>query len=232
MVKYNYSIKEDFLHFSFEQKKIILISLFCVATVLSDILAVKIINWGSITLECGCILFPTCYLISDVICEVYNEQTMVKTAFLGMGMKVFMVIVTTLAVLAPYNPAVFTGQSALASVFNFVPRIVIASIAGYLVGSVINSRTMSICGNLTNGRFLALRTILSTVFGELADTILFIGIAFAFTMSFESLLMFILSQYILKVGIEVVLQPLTFKLVAWARGDEEMLDYKREDLSF
>lgn len=229
MVKYNYKWK-DFTKFTFEEKKIILIAVFCVAGVLSDILAVKLINWGFITLECGCILFPLVYILNDSIVDLYGEKTMMKTAVLGMSMKILMVIVCTLCILAPYDPITFgTTQTHLESVLGFVPRIVIASLIGYIAGGAINARTMSIFGNLTNGKHLFVRTILSTVFGELVDTILFIGIAFYNTMPLESLLVFILTQYLLKVGIEVVLQPLTYKIISWTRGSEDSLDYKRED---
>ena len=75
-----------------------------------------------------------------------------------------------------------------------------------------------------------LRTIGSTIGGELVDTILFIGIAFVGTMSPVMLVGFILTQYVMKVLIETVLQPVTYKAVDWCRGDGEILDYKKEDL--
>ena len=91
MVKYNYNIKKD-LKLNFYQKKIVFIAIFAVAGVLSDLLATKVCTWGIFSIECGCILFPVCYLVADVITEVFGEKTMLKTALLGMGMKVMMVI--------------------------------------------------------------------------------------------------------------------------------------------
>lgn len=230
MVKYKYSL-EDFLKLNFEQRKIVLITLFAVCAILSDILAVKIINYGLLTIECGCILFPVVYALNDSLNEVYGEKTMMKTVLLGMGMKILMVIVGTLAVLAPYNPQVFTGQEHLAFVFTFVPRIVIASLIGFAAGSIVNSKLMTLVGNYCNGKYLFIRNILSSVGGEFIDTIIFIGISFYGTMSIEQLIMFMITQYIMKLLIETIIQPVNFKVISWARGNEDMLDYKREDVS-
>lgn len=227
MVKYKYNIK-DFLSLEFIDKKIALIAIFAVAGVLSDILATKVCSFGLLSIECGCILFPVCYLVADVICETYGEKTMVKTAFLGMGMKILMVITGLFCILMPFDPATFTGQAHLEFVFGFVPRITFASLCGYFVGQFVNARLMTIIGNRTNGKYLFLRTIGSTIGGELVDTILFIGIAFVGTMPPIYLLGFILTQYVMKVVIETVLQPVTYQAIEWARGDEEMLDYTRE----
>ena len=229
MVKYDYSLKD--LKLTFNDKKIMLIAIFAVAGVLSDLLATKVCTWGLFSIECGCILFPVCYLVADVITECFGEKTMLKTALLGMSTKIMMVICGLLCILMPYDPVTFTAQPHLAYVFGFVPRIVLASLCGYIAGQFVNARLMTVIGNLTEGKHLFLRTIGSTIGGELVDTILFIGIAFVGTMPTIYLLGFILTQYVMKVLIETVLQPLTYKVVEWCRNDEEKLDYKRTDIS-
>ena len=229
MVKYNYNIKND-LKLNLTQKKIVLITIFAVAGVLSDLLATKVCSWGFFSIECGCILFPVCYLVADVITEIFGEKTMIKTALLGMSMKIMMVVCGLLCIMMPFDPATFTAQPHLAYVFGFVPRITFASLCGYFVGQFVNARLMTIIGNWTKGKHLFLRTIGSTIGGELVDTILFIGIAFVGTMPPVMLVGFILTQYVMKVLIETVLQPVTYKAVDWCRGDGEILDYKKEDL--
>lgn len=229
MVKYDYNIRND-LRLSFDQKKIILITIFAVAGVLSDLLATKVCSWGFFSIECGCILFPVCYLVADVITEVFGEKTMIKTALLGMSMKVMMVICGLLCIMMPFDPTTFTAQAHLAYVFGFVPRITFASLCGYFVGQFVNARLMTIIGNYTNGEHLFLRTIGSTIGGELVDTILFIGIAFVGTMPPLYLLGFIMTQYVMKVLIETVLQPITYKAVSWCKKGENGLVYRREDL--
>lgn len=229
MVKYDYNIRDD-LKINFTQKKIILITIFAVAGVLSDLLATKVCSWGFFSIECGCILFPVCYLVADVITEVFGEKTMIKTAFLGMSMKVMMVICGLLCIAMPFDPATFTAQPHLAYVFGFVPRITFASLCGYIVGQFVNARLMTVIGNYTNGEHLFLRTIGSTIGGEFVDTILFIGIAFVGTMPPIMLLGFILTQYVMKVLIETFLQPVTYKAVSWCRKDHTSIDYRREDL--
>ena len=130
----------------------------------------------------------------------------------------------------PFDPATFTAQPHLAYVFGFVPRITFASLCGYIVGQFVNARLMTIIGNYTNGEHLFLRTIGSTIGGEFVDTILFIGIAFVGTMPPVMLLGFILTQYVMKVLIETVLQPVTYKAVSWCRSDESGIVYRKEDL--
>lgn len=229
MVKYNYNIKQD-LKLNFYQKKIILITIFAVAGVISDLLATKVCTWGIFSIECGCILFPVCYLVADVITEVHGEKTMIKTALLGMGMKVMMVVCGLLCLLMPYDPVTFTAQGHLAYVFGFVPRITFASLCGYIVGQFVNARLMTIIGNYTDGKHLYLRTIGSTIGGELSDTILFIGIAFAGTMPPVMLLGFIFTQYVMKVLIETLLQPVTYKAVSWCKKGGHELHYTKQDL--
>lgn len=229
MVKYDYNIKDD-LKLNFTQKKIILIAIFAVAGVLSDLLATKVCTWGYFSIECGCILFPVCYLVADVITEVHGEKTMIKTAFLGMSMKVMMVVCGLLCIMMPFDPSTFAGQAHLEYVFGFVPRIVLASLCGYIVGQFVNARIMTIVGNYTGGKYLFLRTVGSTIGGELVDTILFIGIAFVGTMPALNLLGFILTQYVMKVLIETVLQPVTYKAVDWCKDNGQSLNYRKEDV--
>lgn len=229
MVKYKYKWKD--LKLKFYDKKIALIAIFAVAGVLSDLLATKVCSFGLLSIECGCILFPVCYLVADVITEIHGEKTMVKTALLGMSMKVMMVLTGLLCILMPFDPTTFTAQASLEYVFGFVPRITFASLCGYFVGQFVNARLMTIIGNYTDGEHLFLRTIGSTIGGELVDTILFIGIAFVGTMPLINLLGFIITQYIMKVVIETVLQPVTYKAVDYCKPDdgEEVVVYAKLD---
>ena len=145
-------------------------------------------------------------------------------------MKVLMVVCGLLCLLMPYDPVTFTAQGHLAYVFGFVPRITFASLCGYIVGQFVNARLMTIIGNYTDGKHLYLRTVGSTIGGELSDTILFIGIAFAGTMPPVMLLGFIFTQYVMKVLIETLLQPVTYKAVSWCKQEGHELHYTKKDL--
>ena len=147
-----------------------------------------------------------------------------------MRMLARLVICGLLCIMMPFDPATFTAQPHLAYVFGFVPRITFASLCGYIVGQFVNARLMTVIGNYTNGEHLFLRTIGSTVGGEFVDTILFIGIAFVGTMPPVMLLGFILTQYVMKVLIETVLQPVTYRAVSWCRSNESSIVYRKEDL--
>ena len=219
MVKNKY-IKNNFIRLTYEQKKILLITVFCVAGVLSDLLAVKVCRWSYFSIEAGCLLFPITYLIGDVLVDEFGYNTMINTAKLGMLSKILMVLVGTAAILLPYDPVTFgVNQGHLSYVFGFVPRIVIASLCGYFVGQWVNAKLMVMIKEWTNGKYLFLRTIGSTIGGEFVDTILFIGIAFIGSMPPLYLIGFIFTQYVLKVGIETVLQPVTYKAIDWVKED-------------
>lgn len=212
--------KNNILNLTREQKKILLITIFCVAGVLSDLLATKVCHWGYLSIEAGCLLFPITYLISDVIVDTFGFDTMIGTASLGMLSKILMVIVGTAAILLPYDPVTFgASQAHLQYVFGFVPRIVVASLIGYFAGQWVNAKLMVVIKGWTNSKYLFMRTIGSTIGGELVDTILFIGIAFFGMMPPLYLIGFILTQYVLKVGIETCLQPITYKAIDWAKKE-------------
>ena len=203
--------KEDF-NLSFIDKKIACIAIFASVWIISNILATKICQIGFFTIETGCILFPVTYVLGDVITEVFGEKVMMKTVLLSLVSNLIMIVAGVIAVGLPY-PATFTAQAHFAYMFTFVPRIVVGSFIGCYCGQYVNARIMTIMKEKTNGKYLFARTIGSTIGGEFVDSLLFIGIGFLGTMPLEVLIGFILTQYVMKVLIEVCLQPLTYSAI-------------------
>ena len=118
----------------------------------------------------------------------------------------------------PY-PSYWTGQEAYAYMFGFTPRIVFAGFIAYLVGQFVNARLMVLIKKWTNSKYLFMRTIGSTLGGELCDSCICSSIAYYGIVPNSSILLFIFMQYVVKVTWEVVMQPLTYKSIAWARKD-------------
>lgn len=219
MIK-NKTIKEYFT-FSFTDKKIIFIALFVASNLISNLLAIKIFPlgfWGLET-DCGNLLFPLGYLLLDVITECYGEKSARRSILLGLLANILLVFATSLTVLMPY-PAYWTGQEAYAYMFGFTPRIVIGGFLGYLVGQFVNAKLMVKIKEWTNSRYLILRTIGSTLGGELCDSVICSSIAYIGIVPNGSILLFIAVQYIVKVLWEVVMQPLTFICIKWAKKEE------------
>lgn len=203
--------RQDF-NLNYNDKKIVCIAMFASIWIISNILATKICQISFFTIETGCILFPITYVLGDVITEVYGEKVMMKTVLLSLLANLIMITAGSIAVGLPY-PATFTAQDHFAYMFTFVPRIVLGSFIGCYFGQYVNARIMTIMKEKTEGKYLFARTIGSTIGGELVDSTLFIGIGFIGTMPITVLVGFILTQYIMKVLIEVCLQPLTYSAI-------------------
>lgn len=208
--------KDLVTNISYEDKKIVFISLFATSILVSNLLAIKIFDLGfwDMTVDCGNLLFPLGYLLSDVITEVYGEKTAQKTILLGFASNLLLVIFTSIAVQMPY-PNYWTGQSSYAFVFNYSPRVLLGSSLGYICGQLVNARLMVVIKKLNN--HLLARTIGSSLGGETVDTLIFTTIAFIFTAPLKELLIMMVVSYTMKILWEVCLQPVTFKAIEWAR---------------
>ena len=209
--------KEDF-KLSYNDKKITCIALFASMLIICNILATKTSQIGFLTITSGTILFPFTYLLGDVITEEYGEKVMMKTVLLSLFANLIMIVTGIIAVGLPY-PSSFTAQPHFEYIFTFVPRIVLGSYIGCYCGQYVNARMMTIMKEKTNGKYLFARTIGSTIGGELVDTILFLTIGFLGTMSFWSLCGFVMTQYITKVLIETVLQPVTYEAIKYVQKE-------------
>jgi len=132
------------------------------------------------------------------------------------------------AVIALPHPSFWNGQDAYLTVLGMTPRLVIASLMAYFVGEFLNSVVLSKMKLLTNGRWLPLRTIGSTVVGEGVDTLIFVSIAFLGVVPISVLIQMILLQYVWKVAYEVLLTPATYMVVNWIKRKEGIDSYDRD----
>jgi len=186
--------------------------LFVTTLLVSNTVAVKLFHIGPAIFTGAVIIFPVSYIFGDILTEVYGYRASRRIIWAGMFSLILMSISYFLIQLLP--PASFwPNQSAYESILGLVPRIVLGSIIGYFVGEFANSFVLSKLKVLTKGKKLWLRTISSTVVGEGIDTILFASIAFAFTIPWGGLIAAIISGYIFKVLIEVLLTPVTYVVI-------------------
>ncbi|MHB1346905.1 MAG: queuosine precursor transporter [Candidatus Humimicrobiaceae bacterium] len=205
----------------------IILGLFVAVLLISNIASTKIIQVWRFTFDGGTILFPLSYIFGDILTEVYGYRKARKAIWVGFFSAVLMSFILWLVgIIKPAEG--WELQSAYLAILGQAPRIVGASLVAYFAGEFINSFTLAKLKIATKGRWLWTRTIGSTIAGEFVDTLLFCLIAFYGLYPNSLLLSIIISNYIFKVGLEVILTPATYKIVGFLkrRENEDYYDYK------
>ena len=200
----------------------VLVAVFCGLLLISNIAATKTITvvdglpdfiGGGIFTDGGAILFPLTYIVGDVLAEVYGLRQAKRAIWVGFALAA-LASLTFLAVgAAPPGPG-YENQDAFLAVLGFVPRIVLASLAGYLVGQFLNAYVVVKIKERTKERHLWARLIGSTVVGEFADTVLFCFIAFVGIFpTWGGLISYAIAGYFYKVIVEVIMLPVTYAVI-------------------
>lgn len=195
---------------------LVITALLVMLYLVSNVMAVKIISIGGLALfDAGTITFPFAYMLGDVLTEVWGFKTARKVIYLTFICNVLFVIFTAIGVLLPFPDYGAETAGAYATVFTYVPRIVIASLLGFLTGEISNAWALERIKRLTKGKHMWMRTIGSSAVGYLFDTVLFVLAAFWGTAPTEDLASMIAVQYIAKLLIEGLSgTPLAYALVA------------------
>jgi queuosine precursor transporter len=167
----------------------------------------------------GILFFPLGYVIGDVLTEVYGYSRARRVIWVGFAALLFMAFMSWVVVALPPAPG-WPGQAAYESVFGQVWRIVFASITAFWAGEFINSYVMARMKIWTSGKHLWSRTIGSTVVGQGIDSIIFYPLAFGGIWSNEQVFSVMITNWLLKVGWEVVLTPVTYGVVGWLKRKE------------
>jgi uncharacterized integral membrane protein (TIGR00697 family) len=199
----------------------VLVALFVAVLLISNIASTKILILWKFTFDGGTILFPLSYIFGDILTEVYGFKRSRRVIWLGFFSALLMSLVLYVVQILP-PAADWHNQQAFESVLGFIPRIVIASLIAYFVGEFSNSITLSVIKIRTKGKFLWIRTIFSTIIGEGIDTIVFCMIAFYGTLPGNVLWAIILSNYIFKCAVEILLTPVTYKVVNFLKKAEKV----------
>ena len=185
--------------------------LFNVCLIAANLLETKVIQVCGITVTAGLLVFPS-YIINDCIAEVWGFRKARLIIWSGFAMNFFVVMLGLAAVALPAAPF-WEGEEHFNFVFGMAPRIVVASLAAFLVGSFLNAYVMSKMKLASGGRHFSLRAILSTVVGETADSLIFFPVAFGGIIAWQELLLMMCIQIILKSMYEVVILPVTIRVV-------------------
>ena len=214
-----------------EMKKFNYFDLIMVAFVsvllISNIAATKVVAIGPILTDGGAILFPIAYIFGDVLTEVYGFRYARRAIWSGFAMMLLAVLTFTAVRFLP-AAAEYHDQAAFEAVLGFFPRIVVASLVAYLVGEFINSFVLAKLKIITKGKQLWLRLIGSTVVGELLDTTIFAFIAFGGIIVGLNMLNYIVVGWVFKTLVEVVMLPITYRVIAWLKKREQTDFYDKK----
>ena len=194
---------------------------FVVILLVSNLVAQKICRIGPLTLSGAQLLFPITYIFGDIFTEVYGYAASRRAIWIGFFASALLSVMGAIAVALPPAPG-WKNQAAFATVFGFIPRLVVASLVAYWAGEFTNSYTLAKMKLLTRGRWLWTRTVGSTVTGQAVDTVIVVLIAFWGQAPARTLFALILSAYFGKVAYEVLATPLTYLVVGWLKKTEQV----------
>lgn len=214
-------------------------AVFVTVLIISNIIAVKMVQLAGLVLPAAVILFPVAYIFGDVLTEVYGYRQARRVIWTGFFCNLIAVIAIWVAGALPavtfWNAGVYPSateaQQAYAAILGFTPRLLAASFTAYLVGEFLNSFVLAKLKLRTKGRFLWIRTISSTIVGEGADSAIFLTVAFWGILPAAGLATAILSQWLFKVTYEVIATPLTYLIVGKMKQIEKE-DYYDRDTNF
>ncbi|MEB3357386.1 MAG: queuosine precursor transporter [Synechococcales bacterium] len=195
-------------------------ALFVAVLLISNIASTKIVDFGPFTFDGGTLLFPLSYIFGDILTEVYGYARSRKVIWLGF-LSAFILSITLIIVGALPPAADWKFQTAYEQILGLTPRIVTGSLIAYFAGGFSNSFTLAKLKLLTQGRQLWLRTIGSTLIGQLVDTALFVVIAFAGILPGSLLVTIVLSNYLFKCGVEILFTPITYWVTGWLKQQEQ-----------
>lgn len=189
-----------------------ILAIFVAVLLISNIGATKLIAFGPIITDGGAFLFPLTYVIGDVLSEVYGFSAARRAVLMGFAMAILAAVTFYLVQISPSADG-YENQGAFEAVLGFVPRIVLASVCGYLVGQLLNAYVLVKIKERTKEKYLWVRLIGSTVVGELADTVVFCTIAFYGVITGAEFVNYVVVGYIYKTLLEVVLLPITYPTI-------------------
>jgi uncharacterized integral membrane protein (TIGR00697 family) len=202
----------------------LLTSIFIVVLLISNLVGQKLCAFGPFRVSGAQLLFPITYIFGDIFTEVYGyggSRRVIWIGFLASGLMALMGLVTVALPPAPE----WHNQEAFATVFDIVPRMVVASLIAYWCGEFANSFTLAKMKIFTKGRYLWTRTVGSTVVGQAVDTVVLMIVAFGGQRNAMLILKLIGSAYLFKVAYEVLATPLTYWVVGFLKRSEGVDKY-------
>ena len=200
--------------------------LFTTCLLISNIVANRMFQIGPWSMTAAVVVFPLSYIISDVIAEVYGFKAARSVMWFGFAMNALMVLLFAFVNLLP-APVWFEDAKSYKIVLGSAPRMFIASMLAYLFGSWINAMVLSKMKVKAEGKGFGLRAIISTLFGETVDSLIFIPIGFLGKLPFVDMLQMMILQIVFKTVYEIIILPVTTFVVKKVKAYDQVdtIDY-------
>ncbi len=193
--------------------------MFCVCLIVSNLMEIKTVSLGPLTITAGVIVFPVSYIINDCIVEVYGFSRARLVIWLGFLMNLIVTLLLQVGIWLPGAES-WGAQEQMETIFGATPRIFGASFTAFLCGSMVNAYVMSKMKIASAGRRFSLRAIVSSLWGEGVDSVIFFPIAFGGVLPWRDIAMLILTQTVLKTLYEIMILPVTMRAVRFLRAHE------------
>lgn len=211
---------------------LVLAVLFCVCLIVANLMEIKTISLGPLTITAGVVVFPISYIISDCIVEIYGLARAKFVIWLGFAMNLLVTILLQIGLWLP-GDASWHGQQAMELVFGAVPRILLASFTAFICGSMVNAYVMNRMRlGSHDGKGFSYRAIVSTLFGEGVDSAIFFPVAFGGVFSWRVVFTLVLTQTLLKTVYEILVLPVTITCVKRLRRIEAKAGSAAQNLLF
>lgn len=195
------------------------VALFVTCLLTANITAVKLVTIFGFLVPAGIVIFPLSYIIGDVLTEVYGYRQARRVIWLGFGCNVVAVLAIWVGQILP-AASFWDGQAAYERILGHAPRLLMASFLAYLVGEFANAFVLAKMKIATEGRWLWMRTISSTLVGQGLDSLVFITLAFVGTIPLPRLVSAIVTQWLVKTAYEALVTPLTYLVVRFLKRHE------------
>lgn len=200
---------------------LVVVAGFVASLIVSNIVAVKLVQFGPWIVPAGVIVFPISYIIGDILTEVYGYRRTRQVIWLGFGCNLAVAAAIAGAIALPPAPF-WEHQAAYEQILGFAPRLLAASFVAYLVGEFANAYVLARLKVLTAGRWLWLRTIGSTLVGQGLDSAVFMVVAFSGVIPGPAILAAIVTQWLVKSAYEALATPLTYLVVGALKRHEDI----------
>ena len=206
MRHYNQKVSVLFLLFA---------TLFTICLVAANLFAEKQFHVGIVNFTGALLVFPISYIINDVVSEVWGMRRAKLLIWSAFCFDLLFVLLGALVDILPGEGGAM--DDAFHAVFGLAPRIAVASLLAFLVGSFMNAHVMVKMHRHDGGRRFVLRAILSTLAGEACDSVIFFPVALGGIVPWRVMPLFVLWQVLLKTSYEIIILPVTIRVVRWVR---------------
>ena len=189
---------------------VVLATVFTSCLIAANLFALKQFSFGPVNFTGALLVFPISYIINDVVAEVWGYRRTRKLIWLAFGVNFLFVL---LGALVDFLPGVGANVESFHAIFGLAPRVAAASFIAFLIGSFVNAAILSRMKVWCKGRWFPLRAVLSTLGGELCDSLIFFPIALAGLVPWQAMPSFVLWQVALKTLYEILILPVTVMVV-------------------